>query len=132
MVEDNEDDARLVDMQLQRSDLKHALHVVSTGRECMRYLKGEGRYADRLAFPFPCLLIIDLKVPEMDGFALIEWTKGNEVTRDIPIIIYSGSASREDAERAYSLGVNGYFAKLPGPGNLNLLFAAIREFCGEN
>ena len=68
----------------------------------------------------------------MDGFALIEWTKGNEVTRDIPIIIYSGSASREDAERAYSLGVNGYFAKLPGPGNLNLLFAAIREFCGEN
>jgi CheY-like chemotaxis protein len=72
------------------------------------------------------------QVREMDGFALIQWTKGNARTRDIPIVIYSGSASPEDAQRAYALGVNGYFAKLSGPGNLNLLFAAIRELCGES
>jgi len=129
MVEDNADDAQLVERQLQHSALKRELRVVPDGREAIDYLSRASRHQSLNSFRFPCLLIIDLKVPSVDGFALIEWVRQNPQLKRIPIIVYSGSASPEDIERAYAVGANAYFAKLTGPGQYNLLFAAIQEFC---
>jgi CheY-like chemotaxis protein len=127
MVEDNPADAALFERRLWRSGLNQSLHVVTDGDEATRYLKGEGQYSDRVHFPMPSVLLIDLNVPGVDGFALIEWVRKNGETSDIPIIVYSGSASPEDAERAYALGANAYFVKLAKPAHFNLLFTAIRE-----
>jgi two-component system, response regulator len=129
MVEDNPDDAQLVARQLEHSALKHELRVVPDGREAIDYLSRATQHAGGNSLHLPCLLIIDLKVPGVDGFALIEWVRKNPQTRQIPIIVYSGSASPEDLQRAYALGANAYFAKLTGTGHYNLLFAAIQEFC---
>jgi two-component system response regulator len=129
MVEDNPDDARLVERQLQNSGLSYALRVVSDGREAMDYLSGAGEYADRAAFPLPCLLLIDLRMPRVDGFVLTGWVRANPATKDIPIIIYTGLPSQEEAVRAYALGANAYVVKLPGVHSFDLLFDAIREFC---
>ena len=128
MVEDNPDDAQLLERQLQHSRLRHELHIVPDGREAIDYLSRAGRYSDMQPVRFPCLLLIDFQVPGVDGFALVEWVRKNRQTKDIPIIIYSGSASPEDATRAYALGANACFAKLTGPGHYNLLFSAIQEF----
>jgi len=130
MVEDNPDDARLVERQLQNSGLDYALRVVSDGREAMDYLSGVGAYVDRVAFPMPCLLLIDLRMPRVDGFMLTEWVRNNPVTKDIPIVIYSILPSSEEAERAYALGANAYVVKLPGVRSFDLLFAALQEYCG--
>ena len=130
MVEDNPDDAQLLQRQLQHSRLSYELHVVPDGQEAINYLTRTGRYSDE-TYPLPFLLLIDLKVPGVDGFALIEWVRKNPSTRKIPIIIYSGSVSPEDATRAYVLGANAYFAKLAGPGHYSLLFTAIQELCGR-
>ena len=132
MVEDNPDDVRLVERQLQNSGLKYALRVVSDGGEAMDYLSGTGEYGDRAAFPLPCLLLIDLRMPRVDGFMLTEWVRRNPETNNIPIVIYSGLPSSEDAERAYALGANAYVVKLPGVRSFDLLFAAIREFCDDS
>jgi CheY-like chemotaxis protein len=129
MVEDNADDAQLLDRQLQRSALKHKLNIVPDGREAIDYLSRANQHQGLNSFHSPCLLIIDLKVPGVDGFALIEWVRKTPQTKQIPIIVYSGSASPEDIQRAYALGANAYFAKLTGPGHYNLLFATIQEFC---
>jgi CheY-like chemotaxis protein len=131
MVEDEPQDAILVQRQLAHSGLKHDLRIVESGQEAIDYLSGTGQYSDRQAFPEPCLLILDLKLPGIDGFDLVEWVRKNPDTRELPIIIYSGSISAEDAQRAYALGANAYFAKLAGPGHYNLLFTAIEEFCAR-
>ena len=132
MVEDNPDDVRLVERQLQNSGLKYALRVVSDGGEAMDYLSGTGGYVDRAAFPLPCLLLIDLRMPRVDGFMLTEWVRKNPATKDTPIVIYTGLPSTEEAERAYALGANAYVVKLPGVRSFDLLFAAIREFCDDS
>jgi len=129
MVEDNPDDALFVRRQLRNSGLKNDLHVVSDGGEAIKYLTGDGRYSDRTHFPFPCLLLIDLRMPGIDGFSLTAWARNNPQTKDVPVIIYSASPSTEDAERAYALGADVYVAKLPGSRSFDLLFSAIRDFC---
>jgi CheY-like chemotaxis protein len=129
MVEDNPDDAHRVQSHLQHSELKRELRVVPDGLEAIDYLSRASRQQSLSSFRLPCLLIIDLKVPNMDGFALIEWVRQNPQLKQIPIIVYSGSASPEDIERAYALGADAYLAKLTGPGQYNLLFNAIQEFC---
>ena len=131
MVEDEPQDAILVQRQLAHSGLKHDLRIVETGQEAIDYLSGTGQYSDRHAFPEPSLLILDLKMPGIDGFDLVKWVRDNPNTSELPIIIYSGSISAEDAQRAYALGANAYFAKLTGPGHYNLLFTAIEEFCAR-
>ena len=129
MVEHNPEDALFLRRQLRHSGLRYDLHVVPDGREAMNYLTGEGRYSDRTLFPFPCLLLIDLRMPGVDGFTLIEWVRRAPETKDLPIIIYSSSPTSDDAARAYALGANVYVAKLPGSRSFDLLFSAIRDFC---
>jgi CheY-like chemotaxis protein len=129
MVEDNPDDVLFVRRQLRNSGLTNDLHVVSDGGEAINYLTGGGRYINRTLFPYPCLLLIDLRMPGIDGFSLTAWVRNNPETKDIPGIIYSASPSTEDAERAYALGADAYVAKLPGPRSFDLLFSAIRDFC---
>lgn len=129
IVDDNPDDAFFLRRQLQNSGLRYDLLVASDGIAAMEYLRGEGRYSDRTSFPFPCLLVIDLRMPGIDGFSLTEWVRNNPETKNIPIIIYSGSPSAEDAERAYAIGANAYVAKLPGPRSYDLLFVTVKEFC---
>ena len=129
MVEDNPDDAQLFARQLPHSTLKHKLHVVPDGRDAIDYLIRASQHQGLYSFQLPCLLITDIKFPGVDGFSLIDWVRKNPQTQKIPIIVYSDSASPEDIRRAYALGASAYFAKLTGPGQYNLLFAAIREFC---
>jgi CheY-like chemotaxis protein len=131
MVEDDPADVELVRRQLQYSKLGHLLYAVPNGREAIDYLSGMGKYSDRELFPQPCLLILDLQMPGVDGFELIEWVRKDPHTRELPIIIYTASVSRDDAQRAYALGANAYFAKLTGPGQVNLLFTTIEEFCAR-
>jgi CheY-like chemotaxis protein len=113
---------------LQKTHLKHPLRVVTDGQKAIEYLGGEDDYADRNAFPFPGLVILDLKMPGVTGFQVIEWMRKNQRTRLTPIIVLSTSSLPADINRAYQLGANAYMVKPADHRSLEKLLRTIGEF----
>ena len=93
------------------SGLSNRLFVVSNGREVLDYLQGTGPYADRQSYPLPGLLLMDLKMPTMNGFEVLEWLQSRPDFKTLPVVILSGSGLSGDVERAEKLGVDDYRVK---------------------
>jgi CheY-like chemotaxis protein len=86
-------------------------HGVADGEEAVAYLRGEGRFADRQGFPFPNVLLVDLKMPGMDGFGLLEWLQHHPECKVIPTIVFSSSSVEKDVHQSYVLGANAFLVK---------------------
>src|SRR5215469_16308856 len=111
LVEDEENDATLVKMAFNRNNLQNPVQWVQDGLEAIAYLNGEGVYADRAKYPFPEVLILDLKMPRMSGLELLSWIREHPEYRVIPRIIMTSSRLERDIESAYTLGANTYMVK---------------------
>jgi CheY-like chemotaxis protein len=122
IAEDNRDEALLVRRAISKVDPAASFFIVSDGREAMQYLKGDGEFKDRAKFPFPRVLILDLKMPVMDGFELMDWLLKHPDCNVIPKIVLSASNLTEDVIKAYQLGANIFFQK---PSDYNELVAII-------
>jgi CheY-like chemotaxis protein len=123
VVEDDSYDVALVRLAFARSGSEVPLHFIHTAEEALRYLEGEADFADRERFPFPALLLLDLKFPAMSGFELIEWVRSDPQLRTLPIIVLSSSRDPADSIRAYALGANAYHVK---PADLNALIGMVQ------
>src|SRR5687767_9482039 len=128
LAEDRPDDVFLMERALQKVKSRHPLRVVTDGQKAIEYLSGQGEYSDRVAFPFPGLVILDLKMPGVGGFEVVEWMRKTPQTRLTPIIILSTSALPEDINRAYELGANAYMIKPTDHRSLERLLQTIGEF----
>jgi CheY-like chemotaxis protein len=128
LVEDRADDVFFMERALQKTHLKHPLRVVTDGQKAIEYLSGEDDYSDRTAFPFPGLVIVDLKMPGISGFEVVEWMRKNPATRLTPIIVLSSSSLPADINRTYELGANAYMVKPPDHRALERLLQTIGEF----
>lgn len=111
LVEDEENDALLVKMAFKKNDIANPVQWVRDGLEAIAYLNGEGDFADRERYPFPEVLILDLKMPRMNGLELLAWIRDHPEFRVIPTIIMSASRLDSDVEKAYALGANTYMIK---------------------
>lgn len=111
VAEDDENDSFLLQRAFRKVGLGMPAYVCRDGAEAMAYLKAEGEFADRIKYPFPRVLITDLKMPKCSGFDLLEWLKGHPNCNLIPKIVLSASAEQSDIKRAYELGANCYFKK---------------------
>ena len=111
LVEDEENDAMLLKMAFKRNNLLNPIHWVRDGVEAIAYLNGEGDYADHALYPFPEVLIVDLKMPRMGGLELLQWIRDHPDYKVIPTIIMSSSRQDSDIVKAYELGVNTYMIK---------------------
>jgi CheY-like chemotaxis protein len=111
LIEDEENDATLVKMAFQKNNILNPIQWVQDGLEAIAYLNGEGAYAERDKFPFPEVLILDLKMPRMNGLELLAWIREHPEYRVIPTIIMTSSRHDPDIERAYTLGANTYMVK---------------------
>jgi len=111
VVEDREDDIFLMRKAFEKASLTNPLHIVRSGDEALIYLSGEGKYANRAEFPLPILILLDLKLPRMDGFEVLAWIRRQDGIRGIPVVVLTSSTEIRDVNRAYALGANSFFVK---------------------
>jgi CheY-like chemotaxis protein len=131
LVEDDLNDIFLVKRAFKMSRVPNPLQVVTDGEEAISYLKGEGKYADRRAFPLPKLIVMDIKMPRRTGFDVLEWVKQDHRNlRRIPIVIVSSSDNPSDINRAYELGANAYMVKPMDYKAVEHLFESITHYWG--
>jgi two-component system response regulator len=111
LVEDNEDDMDLALHALQREKLANRLFVVRDGEEALDFLFCRGKFAKR-SFDFPPkLVLLDLKLPKVDGMEVLKQVKGDPRTRTIPVVMMTSSKEERDLISSYNLGVNSYIQK---------------------
>jgi CheY-like chemotaxis protein len=118
LVEDSDDDAHLVQLAMTRAAIQQPLQHVCDGMEAIDYLRAAGGFEDREKYPFPRVMITDLKMPRMSGFELLEWLSNHPDCSVIPTVVLSASAHEGDVNRAFELGASAYFRK---PATLNEL-----------
>ena len=131
LVEDDENDVILVKHTFKKAQINNPLQIVTDGAEAVEYLKGKGKYEDRERWPLPELIVMDIKMPRLSGFEVLEWVKGNGgPLRRIPIVIVSGSDNPDDINRAYELGANAYMVKPMDSRGVEHLFQSITHYWG--
>ncbi len=131
LVEDDLNDIFLVKRAFKLAAIQNPLQVVTDGQEAINYLRGEGKYADRVAYPLPMLMVMDIKMPRLTGFEVLEWVKGNsKPLRRIPVVVVSSSDNPADINRAYELGANAYMVKPMDFRAVEHLFESITHYWG--
>jgi DNA-binding response OmpR family regulator len=128
LAEDNADDVFFMKRAMAAAGIANPLEILGDGRQVLEYFEGKGRYADRDAHPLPRLLLLDLKLPLMSGFQVLEWLRGRPMARVMPIIVLTSSGQAKDINRAYELGANSYLIKPSGGENLLNQMKAIKFY----
>ena len=111
MVEDTEEHAVLMRRALERGKLKPRLFVITDGKAALDFLYNLGDYVDKEANPKPDLILLDLKLPKVNGLEVLKQIKGEERLRDIPVAILTASDEGKDIIRSYQGGAGSYFTK---------------------
>lgn len=111
LVEDNQDDEALSLRAFQRNNIRNPVVCVRDGQEALDWLFGEGPHAGRNPAERPAVVLLDLKLPKVDGLEVLRRVRGNPVTRLTPIVILTSSREDRDRLEGYSLGANSYIQK---------------------
>lgn len=134
LAEDDLNDAYFVEQEFKRGPGHLQLRSVRDGAQAIEYMEGKGDFANRDRFPLPDVVLLDLKMPRVNGFEFLEWLRkdGPDTTRQIPVVVLTSSAETSDVHRAYELGATSYFLK---PVNLHEFQGRIKElgsYWGKN
>ena len=111
LVEDNRMDVELTLDAFREARLLNAIHVAPNGQDALDYLFGEGKYTDRSAHPLPSLVLLDLKLPGIDGFEVLRRIKSTPMLKRLPVIILTSSKEEGDRAFSYDNGANSYLVK---------------------
>jgi CheY-like chemotaxis protein len=111
LVEDTEDDALLIKRALLKGGVENPVKVLRDGAEAISYLKGEGEFLDRDEYPLPELMLLDLKMPIVDGFEVLRWVRRQPQLAALRVLVLTSSDSLRDVNLAYRLGANSFLVK---------------------
>jgi CheY-like chemotaxis protein len=111
LVEDNPHDEELTLHALKQHKLANQIHVVRDGAEALDFLFGRGKYSGRNQNPNPRVVLLDLKLPKVDGLEVLRQMKGTAATRHIPVVMLTSSREERDVIASYESGVNSYITK---------------------
>jgi len=128
LVEDEENDVFFLKHAFEEVGILNPLRVAEDGQEALDYLSGHGEYADRERFPLPCLILLDLKLPQVMGFEVLQWIREQPALKALVVIILTSSRLEPDIEKAYQLGANAYLVKPSTPAELRQIATGIKEF----
>ena len=111
LVEDNEDEAYMAIRELKKNNLANNLLHVKDGEEALEYIFGTGKYDGRNIDNVPKLILLDLKMPKVNGIEVLKKIRRDEKTKKIPVVVLTSSQEGKDITEAYDLGVNSYIVK---------------------
>jgi two-component system response regulator len=111
LVEDNPSDVELARRALTKSHIANKLVVAEDGREAVDYLFGAGAHAGRDVADLPAVVLLDLKLPRIDGLEVLRQIRADERTRRLPVVILTSSKEERDVAAGYDLGANSYIVK---------------------
>jgi CheY-like chemotaxis protein len=137
LVEDNPRDVELTLRALKKKHLTNNVFVVKDGAEALDYVFARGTYADRDIGKPPKVILLDLKLPKVDGLGVLREIKSDERTRTIPVVVLTSSREEQDMVQSYKLGVNSYIVKpvdfdkfVDAVGDLGLYWLLLNEVPG--
>ena len=111
IVEDNEQDLALAQRALRKANVTNRIQVARDGEEALEFLLCEGPYAERTMEDRPKVILLDLKLPKIDGLEVLQRIKGDLRTKAIPVVVLTSSKEQSDVVETYNLGVNSYIVK---------------------
>ena len=111
LVEDNPDDEELTLLSLRKNNLAHDIVVVRDGVEAIEFLFGNGQYAHRDVAHVPTVILLDLKLPKLDGLGVLKRLRADDRTRNLPVVVLTSSSQDADVLASYNLGANSYVRK---------------------
>jgi CheY-like chemotaxis protein len=125
VVEDNANDAFLLRRALAKTNLPYQLRFVSDGQNALNYLEGVAPYADRQTFPLPGLVLLDLRMPVLDGFDVLRRLGNNPRFGHLPVVVLATSGSDDDRTMAANLGAKAYYTKSTDPRDAVNMFKEV-------
>ena len=128
IAEDNRDDFYLLEQAFKRAEIKARLHWVLNGLDAKAYLEGASEYGDRSKHPLPDLALVDLKMPAMGGFELLQWIRMQPFLKRMPVVVLTSSERSPDINKAYDLGANSYLVKPSNLADLVQLVQSLRHY----
>lgn len=126
-VEDDPNDVLFLHKAMKKMGVTNPIQVASDGQEAIDYLQGAGKFADRRKYPFPCLVLLDLKLPYVMGLAVLTWIR-KQCGATLPVIMLSASAQDEDIASSYRIGANAFLSKPSEARQLEDIVKAIKDF----
>jgi CheY-like chemotaxis protein len=111
LVEDNPNDAKLTLRALSKHNVSNKIHHVTDGEEALNYIFGREEYADHKIENVPKVILLDLKLPKVDGLEVLKALKKDDRTKSIPVVILTSSNQETDIVKSYKLGANSYIVK---------------------
>ena len=111
LAEDREDDIALIKRAFAKAYIVNPLQVVRDGEEAIAYLSGVGKYGNRAEYPLPDLMLLDLKMPRVDGFEVLKWVRQQPGLSALRVVVLTSSEAIRDVNVAYQLGANSFMVK---------------------
>src|ERR1039458_5612899 len=124
LVEDNPQDLRLTQRALKKANLTNHIHVARDGEEALQFIFCEGPHAGRKIENGPKVILLDLKLPKIDGLEVLQRIKSDPRTKSIPVVVLTSSREQNDVVESYHLGVNSYIVK---PVNFEQFSEAVQK-----
>jgi CheY-like chemotaxis protein len=126
-AEDDPNDAFWLDCAFKNAGIAHPIKVVPDGQRALDYLSGFGPFADRDLHPLPCLILLDIDLPKMNGFEVLEWIRQQPRLKTLPVVMFSDSSDLTDREMARQLAADDYLIKPEDPSGLDPLVKTLRD-----
>jgi CheY-like chemotaxis protein len=128
LVEDEENDAFFFQRSMEKANIANPLQIATDGQQALDYLHGAGEFVDRDKFPFPSLVVLDLKLPRAHGFEVLAHIRQHPSLRKLIVVVLTSSVNEEDIAKAYELGANAYLVKPSDTGKLLDIIQSIKLF----
>lgn len=111
LIEDNPDDQKLTIRALKKNNITNEIVIAADGAQALEYLFGTGEFAGRDTHQPPALVLLDLKLPKIDGLSVLERLRADPRTKTVPVVVLTSSKEEQDLVRSYALGANSYVQK---------------------
>ena len=128
LVEDEPTDAALITRAFEKAKVKNPVIHLVDGDQVLRYLAGKGEYADRVKYPLPAVILLDLKLPGATGMQILQWMRVQGEIKRIPVVVLTSDESPKTIDSAYDLGANSYLVKPGNPAEVVRMVQTVQQY----